>query len=229
MTEDMTPTTTATGHDRPLCGATKRDGSGTTCRRPAGWGTDHPGIGRCKLHGGKTESHTRAAQREQAARDVALFGARKDIHPAQALTELVQWTAGEVDYWRARVAALDEDELTWGVVRIKSGGPDQGTTREARPNIAYSMYVDATKRLEAHSVAALRAGVDEKRLQLAEAAGQQLASVVRAVLDQMLAALLDGLGEALAGVDVVAVWQASAARIVPAEFRRLGEAQDGAA
>ena len=33
-----------------LCGAKSRQG--TPCRRPAGWGTDHPGTGRCKLHGG---------------------------------------------------------------------------------------------------------------------------------------------------------------------------------
>lgn len=35
----------------PLCGAAKKS-DGTPCRRPAGWGTDHPGAGRCKLHGG---------------------------------------------------------------------------------------------------------------------------------------------------------------------------------
>lgn len=32
------------------CGARTRAGS--PCRRPAGWGTAHPGEGRCKLHGG---------------------------------------------------------------------------------------------------------------------------------------------------------------------------------
>lgn len=26
--------------------------AGTPCRQPAGWGTEHPGAGRCKLHGG---------------------------------------------------------------------------------------------------------------------------------------------------------------------------------
>lgn len=36
----------------PPCGGLKRDGSGNTCTRPAGWGTDHPGVGKCKLHGG---------------------------------------------------------------------------------------------------------------------------------------------------------------------------------
>ena len=35
-------------HDK--CGAKTR--AGTPCKQPAGWGTDHPGQGRCKLHGG---------------------------------------------------------------------------------------------------------------------------------------------------------------------------------
>lgn len=36
----------------PKCNATTR--AGTQCQRPAGWGTDHAGQGRCKLHGGAT-------------------------------------------------------------------------------------------------------------------------------------------------------------------------------
>lgn len=36
----------------PPCGAKTR--AGTPCRRPAGWGTDHVGEGRCKLHGGRS-------------------------------------------------------------------------------------------------------------------------------------------------------------------------------
>jgi len=35
-----------------VCGGKTR--SGTPCQQPAGWGTDHPGEGRCKLHGGCT-------------------------------------------------------------------------------------------------------------------------------------------------------------------------------
>lgn len=35
----------------PTCNSRKRQGEGL-CTRPAGWGTDHPGQGRCKLHGG---------------------------------------------------------------------------------------------------------------------------------------------------------------------------------
>jgi hypothetical protein len=35
-----------------ICGAKTR--AGTPCKKPAGWGTNHKGIGKCKLHGGAT-------------------------------------------------------------------------------------------------------------------------------------------------------------------------------
>lgn len=37
---------------KPRCGAKTR--SGTPCKKEAGWGTDHLGQGKCKLHGGAT-------------------------------------------------------------------------------------------------------------------------------------------------------------------------------
>lgn len=170
--------------DDRYCGARKRQGEGT-CTQAAGWGTDHPGIGACKLHGGSMANHKTAAVTTQARRDVVLFGARRDIHPADALLELVQWTAGEVEYWRHRVRLLDEADLTWGVTRVKEGGDDRGTTQEAKPNVTYSMLVDASNRLERYSASALKAGVDERRVRLAEAQGTLLHGVLVAVLGEL--------------------------------------------
>lgn len=45
----MTGRRAARPHDK--CGAHGRQ-RGQPCARPAGWGTAHPGVGRCKLHGG---------------------------------------------------------------------------------------------------------------------------------------------------------------------------------
>src|SRR6202035_4558885 len=42
------------------CGAKKTNGSGL-CGHAAGWGTDHPGFGRCKLHGGSVPNGIKAA------------------------------------------------------------------------------------------------------------------------------------------------------------------------
>jgi hypothetical protein len=170
--------------DERFCGARKRQGEGT-CTQPSGWGTDHVGIGSCKLHGGSMQNHKTAAVTTQARRDVTLFGARIDIHPADALLELVQWTAGEVDYWRQRVRVLEEHDLTWGVTRVKEGGDDRGTTEEAKPNVAYVMLVDASNRLEKYSTAALKAGVDERRVKLAEQQGMLVQGVLIAVLGEL--------------------------------------------
>jgi hypothetical protein len=47
-----------------LCGAQKRQSAGV-CTRPAGWGTPHPGFGRCKLHGGSTRNQQASAAQEE--------------------------------------------------------------------------------------------------------------------------------------------------------------------
>ena len=49
-----------------ICGATKRQGDKSPCRRPAGAGTDHPGFGACKLHGGSTPNAGKHAAKERA-------------------------------------------------------------------------------------------------------------------------------------------------------------------
>ena len=43
-------------HDTTICRPRKRQPryAGERCARPAGWGTEHLGFGRCKLHGGAT-------------------------------------------------------------------------------------------------------------------------------------------------------------------------------
>jgi hypothetical protein len=86
-----------------LCNSPKKHGG--TCGRPAGWGTNHPGKGRCKLHGGrstgpkdrklasavkrgndhavKTGEHVRASRTEEFERDRAAA----PVDPTPALQE----------------------------------------------------------------------------------------------------------------------------------------------
>lgn len=195
--------------DPKYCGAKKRQPPYDECTRPAGWGTDHPGIGRCKLHGGRTPDHNKAAQAEQARRDVELFAGPKDIHPATALLELVQWTAGEVDYWRARVRDLEEHDLTWGVTKVKEGGDDRGTTEEAKPAIEYALLIEASNRLEKYSTAALKAGVDAALVRIAESQG---------------ARLFDAIEQILAALGLTPEQAARVPEVVPPILRAIGEA-----
>src|SRR4249920_3483306 len=170
-----------------LCGGRLRDGSDDTCEKQAGWGTDHVGIGRCRLHGGNTASHRANAVKVEGAREVARLGGRKDIHPAAALLELVQYGAVTVEYWRGVVAALPEDDLTWGVTEeVDSSGGEGGgfssTKREAKPHIALVLLRAAEQDLAAYASAALKAGVDAALVSVAQVHANRLIAVVDHVL-----------------------------------------------
>lgn len=170
--------------DSHLCGGLKRqpEYEGEMCKRPAGWGTTHPGVGRCKLHGGSTRNHAKFAEVETGRRQVELWGGRRDVHPAQALLELVQWKASEVAYWRFRVAEIAEEDLTWGTSKIKTGGEDYGTTEEAKPHIALVMLRQAEHDLADYASASLKAGVEAAQVEIAKAQASLLASVLRAIV-----------------------------------------------
>jgi len=167
----------------------------------------------CASHGGKSPQAKAAAARrlaeQEAAKAVRLFAAPVDIDPARALVELVQWTAGEVAYWREQVRALaggNPEALTWGITREKEGGEDHGTTLEAKPNVAYLMLTDAQDRLAKYAAAALKAGVEERRVKLAEDQGALVAQVIRSILDQL---------------NLTSEQQARVPEVVPAQLRLL--------
>lgn len=174
------------GHDG-LCGATKRNGG--TCSQAAGWGTTHPGIGKCKLHGGSTPNHQRSAQMELARRECVRLGVPIDMDPGDAMIGLVREAAGNVEFYRSLVAELpvhpepdtfesDDDGGHWKQGKIgiygrtyhQSGIP----TGEAKPHILVVLYNEERDRLAAFAQAALKAGVEERRVRLAEADAQKL-------------------------------------------------------
>lgn len=166
-----------------------RNRRGEQCGQPA-----IPGGTVCRYHGGAaphvaaraSARHAAALAEADAAKAVALFGGKRDVHPAQALLELVQRKAAEVEYWRARVSDLHEQDLTFGVTKVESGvDRDQDkdiTTVEAKPNILLVMLRQAEQDLAAYSAASLKAGVDQQLIMLAREQGLRIVSVLRAVL-----------------------------------------------
>lgn len=184
----MTVDDSSLGHDTRLCGAQRRQGEGT-CTQTAGWGTSTPGFGRCKLHGGKTPSHVAAAAKAIAARAVATYGLPIEIDPRDALLAEVHRTAGAVAYLAERVRGLSEEELIWGVTEETEQGatefPGVNVKREAKPNIWRQMLLEERKHLVDVCRVAVAAGIEERRIRLAESLGGQLAAMLRAVLEDV--------------------------------------------
>lgn len=102
----------AEGHDgHPRCGANKRGGG--SCQQAAGWGTNHAGIGRCKLHGGSTPTVSRGAERQlvEAEARILFDKIAPEIVPVGDPLSAYAAFAGRVMAWLALMDSL-LDNLT---------------------------------------------------------------------------------------------------------------------
>ena len=154
------------------------------------------GLEVCRMHGGSSPQSRAKRERfiaeQKAAREVHRLAQPIDTDPAQALLDLVSSAAGEVAYWRARVDEIqdrDEKRLTSGLTKITEGKDRGGVTTlrtvETVAAIEYRMWTAAQDRLAQYATAALRAGVQERQIKLAEDQGMLVAQVIRAVLDDL--------------------------------------------
>jgi hypothetical protein len=96
------------------CGSNKR-GSAGTCELAAGWGTDHLGIGACRLHAGASPNGRRAAANRFIEIGVAVLLEREGLQPLDCPLHQLQMLAAEVLYTKVEVGDLVHAGL---VVRI---------------------------------------------------------------------------------------------------------------
>jgi hypothetical protein len=202
---------TRCGQPHPRCSAHNQ--RGLPCMR-------HPrdGASVCHRHGGGAPQVVAAAERRRREREAILavetFGLPRAVDPHEALLEELHRTAGAVQWLHAIVAGLERDDVVWGVTKQKVGGDDEGTTHEAKPNAWYALWISERKHLVDVAAACAKAGIEERRIQLAEAQGQVLAGVIRRILDRL------GLSEPQR--ELVSV-------VVPEELRAVATAEGGAA
>lgn len=169
------------------CAAKTR--KGTPCAHEAGWGTQHVGVGRCKLHGG-AEPHAQVnGMVELARREQAVMGAPLSIEPHEAILECIRISAGEVAYASERIAGLEADQAVGEVITSveRSGESGYEETRQGPPALHVWIVVrqQAMDRLVQYSFAALKAGIEERRVRVAERQGMLLAQAVQGILREL--------------------------------------------
>lgn len=177
---------TPTGHE--ACGGHQKQArGGGPCRSRAGAGTDHPGYGNCKFHGGTSRNGQRHAQRAHAEEAVRVYGLPVVTTPEQALLDEVHRTAGHVAWLRERIADLDPDALTWGLTKREKVGASEFTGTNSVEAAAVHVWLELYLRERRHLVdvcaKAITAGIAERQVRLAEAQGQLMAQALIAILD----------------------------------------------
>lgn len=170
------------------------------CHRPAGWGTNHPGTGGCKLHAGNAPGSVAAAQREIAERAVQTLGAPVTINPADALLQELQRTAGHVAWLGRIIAGLEREDLVWGMaeeiiepdITSKDGEAiiSQVTGKmRADYSVWYKMYAQERKHLAVVCKMALEAGVNERIVSMYESMYEQVGDTFVTMLENVLDSL----------------------------------------
>lgn len=144
----------------------------------------------CPSHGGATGRAKAAAERRVAtasARAIAQsLGVAIETDPHRALLDEVHRAAGVVAWLGSQVAALDRTAVTFGVTKTVEGGPQGGTTeRRAAVNIWVQLYGEERDRLVRAAKAALDAGVEERRVELAEHTGLMIVEMITSVLNNI--------------------------------------------
>jgi hypothetical protein len=145
------------------CGAKTR--SGSPCQKGAGWGTDHAGEGRCKLHGGA--SPIRSGRYSVITRDsirdlVEHF--ESDESPLDVLPELAHVRALLSDFIN-RYEEIVDALMAWNAAEYREA---QDQKRKPRPQRLPSLE-DAILFLRT----AAKIAQDEKKLQLENAVSRK--------------------------------------------------------
>lgn len=143
-----------------LCGAmTKR---GVRCRAFAGQGTDHPGVGSCKFHGGSTRNgKKRALALEAKQRMVAMSVPVEDAQPHAILLHELTVSAGHVGWLREEIATLKPREIG-----------------DERSRVLLTRYDDERERLTRIAKACSDAGVDDALIRIEQVKAMQVVRVI---------------------------------------------------
>lgn len=205
------------------CNGKLSKGKPGKCTQKAGWGTPHVGEGRCKLHGGSTKTHVKAALVKTAKAEAAKYGTPIEMGPAESLLAELARTHGWIAFFESQVGELRASDLVWGKSRHKIGGEDRGSTHEAKPSIWFQLLQEQRKHLVAVIDSCTRSGVAEHMMRLAEDQGRMVAGVIQrsfaSMLEAVLAALTDRFGEdSDAQTVVVETWAANMRPIVKREL-----------
>lgn len=185
-----------------------------------------PGALVCRHHGGRAPQVQRKAAEnlaaEAARRAATQLAVPIDTTPEQALIDEVKRAAGMVAFYQARVEEVDQtnrEDLVWGMTKNDMSGEFPGPTYEATPSVWLQLWNQERDRLVRVAAAAIKAGIEERRVKLAESQGEMVATMLRRVLDQLLVTVL---GVSPSHSDTItAAWMATVNEVVPRELRAL--------
>lgn len=165
-----------------ICGARKKSKrGGTLCSLPAGHRTDHPGWGKCSYHGGNTPALRTSAAKYVGGEVIDKmtmaygYGSPVDLNPVEALLQEVRRCGGHVAWLADRISmwemADSDGNLSKPITEVQQQWID--------------LYHKERANLVKVSKTALDAGVNERKIRLAERQGEIMINALNAAFEQL--------------------------------------------
>ena len=181
--------------------AAHRKGTVTPCM-----GKPVRGSAVCRMHGASAPAPRRKARQRvaiaAAVREVGRLGGSLDVDPLDALLGLVREAAANVEVYRRLAAGLEAavgepDERVVAIGEQVIYGEKSASHVPAAPHIFVAMYDSERDRLARYAKLCLDAGIDDRRVRLAEAQGAAMAGVIQAAVAAAIGSLERGVGKAI--------------------------------
>ena len=212
--------------DSKICGATKKDGNPCNLA-PAKNST------RCRFHGGASPASKQAAQKRGQRRAALtaltrIYGEvpERYIDPVESLLHQINVKQWEVDRLREVVHTIEasggddldsyltDHPLVWGKTGYETGfgaeGPIDKTSYGAGPNVWVTMLRQAERDLKELTTAAVRAGIEQRRLQIQQQHATMLAKAIQDIVTRL---------------ELTPEQQRTASKVIPAVLERVPVAQ----
>lgn len=147
------------------------------------------GFDKCRFHLGRRVEDAKIIQ--QAKANMVTYGSPREIGEHEALREEVWRTAGHVAWLEDQINTLDPNALIWGVSSevVKDGTSDQGqavgytqVTKTAEITALLKLYHVERKHYVEVCATAIRCGIAEREVKLAEQQGELIAQVIRSLI-----------------------------------------------
>lgn len=169
----------------PICGWTFEKPAGKICEIRAGANTDHAGSGFCVYHEWQATFMTERALTRSTQMNVArnivyqrtkFFGEPIDISPHEAIMQEIQRTAAIVLFLEEHLKDMEDDGTP------RSAILSQGTKMGVVPSVWYQLFIEERKHLVAVSATAIKAGVAERKVRIAEQQAAMFAAAFMAFM-----------------------------------------------
>lgn len=165
------------GQPHTKCDKHRRDG------QPCG-GDPIGGTTTCRMHAGKALHVVK--QEVAARRALATLDLDMDADPLDELLTEVSRSAAAVRWLADKVNELDDREITHGIIRtVQKSDGSRDVTAAAAVNVWVKMWQDERDRLARVCKLTLDAGVDERRVRLAESHGRLIVDVIKATFVEL--------------------------------------------